>query len=233
MFNKHIITVATIAAVAIGFLISLQVQAQKEVDIAAEIQKERLAQTNAVLQTLRDKNDLLQVEYKKLTSELEKARNEDLKNPFLIARLDELKIADGTITVQGPGIKMVINDSVHDAQVPFPLNTDDLRRIINTMKFAGAEAISVNGQRIVGPTSIVMSGTANILINSVPISRTGESSYEILAIGDQNKLVDYVTKLEVLPLRQAGMKAEIVREIVTIPSYKGGYRMDYANKLES
>lgn len=233
MLNKHIITVATIAAVAIGFLISLQVQAQKEVDIAAEIQKERLAQTDAVLKTLRDKNDLLQVEYKKLTSELEKARNEDLKNPFLIARLDELKIADGTITVQGPGIRMVINDSVHDAQVPFPLNTDDLRRIINTMKFAGAEAISVNGQRIVGPTSIVMSGTANILVNSVPISRTGESSYEILAIGDQNKLVDYVTKLEVLPLRQAGMKAEIVREIVKIPSYKGGYRMDYASISDS
>ncbi|KUO60531.1 MAG: hypothetical protein APF84_06660 [Gracilibacter sp. BRH_c7a] len=232
MFNKHIITVATIAAVAIGFLISLQVQAQKEVDITEEIQKERLAQTNAVLQTLQDKNNLLQEEYKKLTGELEKARNEDLKNPFLIAKLDQLKIADGTISVQGPGIKMVINDSVHDAQVPFPLNTDDLRRIINTMKFAGAEAISVNGQRIVGPTSIVMSGTSTILVNSVPISRTGESSYEILAIGDQNKLVDYVTKLEALPLRQAGMKADIVREIVTIPSYKGGYTMNYANQLE-
>lgn len=233
MFNKHIITVATIAAVAIGFLISLQVQAQKEVDYAAEIQQERLAQSNAVMQTLQDKNDLLQEEYKRLTSELDKARNEDLKNPFLIARLDELKISDGTITVRGPGIKMVINDSVHDAHVPFPLNTDDLRRIINTMKFAGAEAISVNGQRIVGPTSIVMSGTSTILINSVPISRTGESSYEILAIGDQEKLVDYVTKLEVLPLRQAGMKAEIVREIVTIPSYKGGYRMDYATTIDS
>lgn len=233
MFNKHIITVATIAGVAIGFLISLQVQAQKEVDIAAEIQKERLSQTNAVMLTLKDKNNLLQEEYKKLTSQLESARNEDLKNPYLIARLDELKIADGTIAVKGPGIKMIINDSVHDAHLPFPLTTDDLRRIINSMKFAGAEAISVNGQRIVGPTSIVMSGTSTILVNSVPISRTGESSYEILAIGDQGRLADYVTKLEVLPLRQVGMKAEIVKEIVTVPSYKGGYSMNYASKSGS
>lgn len=232
MFNKHIITVATIAAVAIGFLISLQFQTQKEVDIAAEIQKERLGQMQAVMLTLQDKNTYLQEEYAKLTSELEKARNKDLNNPFLIARLDQLKIADGTIAVRGPGIKMIINDSVHDGHIPFPLNTDDLRRIINTMRFAGAEAISVNGQRIVGTSSIVMSGTSTILINSVPISRIGGSSYEILVIGDQDILVDYITKLEALPLRQAGMKVEIVREIVTIPSYKGGYNMDYASKLE-
>ena len=229
MFNKHIITVATIAAVAIGFLISLQFQAQKEVDIAEEIQKERLAQLRAVMQTLQDKNEQLQDEYVRLTGELEKARNKDLNNPFLIARLDELKVADGTIAVKGPGVKMIINDTVHDSYVSFPLNTDDLRRVINTMKFAGAEAISINGQRVVGSSSIVMSGTSTILINSVPISRIGGYTYEILAIGDQDKLVDYITKLEATPLRQAGMKVDIVREIVTIPSYKGGYTLDYAN----
>lgn len=229
MFNKHIITVTTIAAVAIGFLISLQVQTQKEVDISEEIQKERLAQMKSVIQTLQDKNTLLQEEYKKLNSELEKYRQEDLNNPFLIARLDQLKIADGTIAVRGPGIKMIINDSIYENHIPFPLNTDDLRRVINTMKFAGAEAISVNGQRIVGTTSIVMSGTSTILVNSVPISKIGGSSYEILAIGDQDKLLDYLTKLEALPLRQAGMKVEILREVVTIPSYKGGYKLDYAS----
>ena len=229
MINKHIITVATIAAVAIGFLISLQVQAQKEVDISEEIQKERLAQMKAVINTLQDKNTQLQEEYKKLNSELEKYRQEDLNNPFLIARLDQLRISDGTIAVRGPGIKVIINDSIYDNHVPFPLNTDDIRRVINTMRFAGAEAISINGQRIVGTTSIVMSGTSTILVNSVPISKIGGSSYEILAIGDQDKLVDYITKLEALPLRQAGMKVEVLREVVTIPSYKGGYTMDYAS----
>lgn len=228
MFNKNIITVATIAAVAIGFLISLQFQTQKELDIAEQIQKDRLTQMKSVMNTLQERNKLLLEEYKKITIELDKYRNKEIDNPYLLARLDELKIADGTVAVQGPGVKMVIQDSGQDTHVLFPLNTDDLRRIINTMRFAGAEAISINGQRVVSSTSIVMSGTSTILINSVPISRLGGTSYEILAIGDQDALVDYLTKLEALPLKQAGMKVDIFREIVTIPSYKGGYRFEYA-----
>lgn len=232
MYKKHIITVATIAAVAIGFLISLQFQTQKEVDIAEKIQQERLAQMKSVMNTLQTRNKQLQEEYKKLTGELEKYRNKEINNPFLIARLDQLRIADGTIAVQGPGIRMTIQDSGQDIHVLFPLNTDDLRRIVNTMRFAGAEAISINGQRVVGSTSIVMSGTSTILVNSVPISRVGGTSYEILAIGDQETLVDYITKLEALPLKQAGMKVETLREIVTVPSYKGGYRFEQAKAAE-
>ncbi|MGI6450636.1 MAG: DUF881 domain-containing protein [Desulfitobacteriia bacterium] len=232
MFNKHIITVATIAAVAIGFLISLQVQAQKEVDVAEQIQQERLNQMRSVMNTLQERNKQLQEEYKKLTSELDQFKNKEINNPFLIARLDKLRIADGTSTVRGPGVRMTIQDSGPDIHVLFPLNTDDLRRIINTMRFAGAEAISINGQRVVSTTSIVMSGTSTILVNSVPISRVGGTTYELLAIGDQETLLDYLTKLEASSLKQAGMKVEIFREIVTIPSYKGGYRFEYAQAVK-
>ncbi|HHV63731.1 MAG TPA: DUF881 domain-containing protein [Peptococcaceae bacterium] len=232
MFNKHIITVATIAAVAIGFLISLQVQTQKEVDVAEQIQQERLNQMRSVMNTLQERNKQLQEEYKKLTSELEKYKNKEINNPFLIARLDKLRIADGTIPVRGPGVRMTIQDSGPDIHVLFPLNTDDLRRIINTMRFAGAEAISINGQRVVSTTSIVMSGTSTILVNSVPISRVGGTTYELLAIGDQEILLDYLTKLEAAPLKQAGMKVEIFREIVNIPSYKGGYSFEYAKPFK-
>lgn len=228
MLNKHMITVATIAAVAIGFLISLQFQAQKEVNIAEQIQKDRLAQTKSVMSSLQDKNKELQEEYKRLTVELEKYQNKENQNPYLTARLDQLKIMNGTIPVKGPGVRMVIQDSGADTHVLFPLNTDDIRRIINTMRFAGAEAVSINGQRVVASTSIVMSGTSTILVNSVPISRVGGTAYEILAIGDQATLVDYLTKLEALPLKQAGMKVETMREIVTIPSYKGGYVIERA-----
>lgn len=228
MYKKHIITVATIAAVAIGFLISLQFQAQREVDLTEQIHKERLAQTTSVLQSLKDENKQLQEEYQRLTSELEKYSNKDIDNPYIMARLAELRIADGTSAVQGPGVKMTIKDSGPDIHVLLPLNTDDLRRIINTMRFAGAEAISINGQRVVGSSSIVMSGTSTILVNSVPISGVAGTTYEISAIGDQDVLLDYLNKLEAMPLKEVGMKVEILREVVTIPSYKGGYHFDSA-----
>jgi len=232
LWNKRIIAVVTIASVALGFLISIQIQAKKEVDIATEIQQKRVSQMSAVLENVQQEHVELQQEYDKLTSELDLAKNNEINNPFLLAKLDQLKMEDGTLKVKGPGIKIAIEDSGQDVNVVFPLTTDDLRRIINTLKFSKAEAISINGQRIVGSTAIVMSGSSTILVNQVPISRVGGSAYEILAIGDQDTLVDYLTKLEVLPMKQAGMKVEISREIVTIPSYKGGYEFTYSKKVD-
>jgi len=228
MVKKNIIAVLTVAAVAIGFLVSIQMQIQREADLAEQIQQQRLNQTKAVLNSLQEKNKQLQEEYARLTEELEKYQSKDTNNPYIAARLDKLKIMDGTMKVQGPGVRMVITDTGTDTHVVFPITTDDLRRIINTLKFAGAEAVSINGQRVIASTSIVMSGSSTILVNSVPISRIGGTTYEILAIGNQDTLVDYLTKLEAIPLKQAGIKVDIFREIVTIPSYKGGYRFEYA-----
>jgi uncharacterized protein YlxW (UPF0749 family) len=233
LINKHVITVATIASVAIGFLISLQFQAQREMDSAKKIQQQRVEQTDTVMKTLQDENDSLQEEYNRISAELEKYKNKKSENPYLTARLDQLKIADGTITVSGPGVKMVVKDSGSDTDAVIPLSTDELREIVNVLRLAGAEAISINSQRIVASTSIVLSGTATILVNSVPISRIGGTTYEILAIGDQEVLVDYLTNMVAIDLKQFGRKVDITRETVTVPSYKGSYSLKYATMAKS
>ncbi|TCX49065.1 MULTISPECIES: DUF881 domain-containing protein [unclassified Dehalobacter] len=233
MINKHVITVATIASVAIGFLISLQFQAQREMDSAKKIQQQRVEQTDTVMKTLQDENDSLQEEYNRISAELEKYKNKKSENPYLTARLDQLKIADGTITVSGPGVKMIVKDSGSDTDAVIPLSTDELREIVNVLRLAGAEAISINSQRIVASTSIVLSGTATILVNSVPISRIGGTTYEILAIGDQEVLVDYLTNMVAIDLKQFGRKVDITRETVTVPSYKGSYSLKYAIMAEA
>jgi len=230
--NQGIITVTTVAAIAIGFLISLQFQTQKEVNTAERIQMERLAQMKTVMATLQDKNNQLKEEQARIAGEIERYKNPGTNNPILIAKLEELKISDGTIPVQGPGIRVVIKDSGPDIHALFPLNTDDLRSIINTLRFARAEAISINGQRVVASSSIVLSGNSTILLNQVPISRIGGTPYEILAIGAQDTLVDYMTKLEAVDLKRYGMQVDIIREIVTIPAFKGRYTYNYAQKIE-
>jgi uncharacterized protein YlxW (UPF0749 family) len=231
LLNKHIVTVSTIAAIAIGFLISLQFQAQKEVDAAEKIRRERVSQIQSVMDSLQEKNKQLLLEQERINNELKRYTDDKINNPFLVAKLEELKISDGTLAVQGPGVKMVIQDSGPNVQTLFVIDTDDLRKIINTLRFAGAEAISVNGQRIVANSSVVMSGSSTILINMAPIGKIGGTTYEILAIGEQDTLVDYLTKLEASELRQLGMQVEITREIVKIPAYKGGYTYNYAQKI--
>jgi uncharacterized protein YlxW (UPF0749 family) len=231
MLNKHVITVATIAAIAIGFLISVQIQTKEEIDTAAQIQNNRLAQIKSVTDSLKEKNKQLQDVQNQLNEQIKKYTDKSINNPFLVAKLNELKMSDGTIPVQGPGVRLKIQDNGPNIDVLYPLNTDDIRRIINTLRYAGAEAISINGQRVVASTSIVMSGNSTILVNSVPISKIGGTTYDILAIGDQDKLVDYLTKVETQSLKQYGMKVDLTREIVTIPAYKGGYTFEYAEKI--
>jgi uncharacterized protein YlxW (UPF0749 family) len=54
-------------------------------------------------------------------------------------------------------------------EAPFPIITEDLATMINLMKVAEAEAISINGQRIVGSTAIVLNGSST-MVNLVPIN---------------------------------------------------------------
>ncbi|UWG97740.1 DUF881 domain-containing protein [Dehalobacter sp. DCM] len=230
MLNKKVVTVVTIASIAIGILISLQFQTQREVDKVELDQQERAVLTQQVISNLQNENKQLKEEYAQLSAELEKYKKTGNDNPYIVAQLQMLKIADGTITVKGPGIRIVINDNTPEA-IGF-IRSADLLRIVNQLRLAGAEAISINGQRIVSTTSIVLSGDSTILINEVPVSEIGRTTYEILAIGYQENLVKYIDFVA-KDLKVIGMDVAVTQEIVMIPSYKGDYAFEYAKEVKT
>jgi len=55
--------------------------------------------------------------------------------------------------------------------------------------------------------------------------------YELSAIGNQDTLMDYFTKLEATTLKQNGITVSIARKTVRIPSYKGAYTFKQATPL--
>jgi uncharacterized protein YlxW (UPF0749 family) len=223
--RKKVLTVSvTCVSIALGFLIALSIQTQKDVEALDQIQNQRLSSAKSLLVDAQTESLRLQEEHKNLTTQLEEARNQGGTNPSLIAQLDQNRMLDGTVAVQGPGIAITIDDRQQDHKTVFPLTTDDLMAIANILKFAGAEAVSINGQRLVAPTAIVMSGSTK-LINQVPITRAEGMPYEILAIGNQDQLVDYFSKLEAVGLKQSGISVSIVRKNVEIPSYKSTYNI--------
>lgn len=209
----------TMVAIALGFLISLQAQTQKNVSAAEQISSDRMAQMKSVLSNSKTQNIRLQTERRDLLEQLDAARKRMGTDPQLLAQLKQLQIMEGTQEVEGPGIQI----NIDDRKAPFPLSPDDLARMINTLKFADAEAISLNGQRIVGTTAIVLSGSSTILVNQVPINRTEGIPYELGTIGNQDTLLDYFSKLEALELKRHGVTVSITRKTVRIPSYKGVY----------
>jgi len=216
----------TLVAIALGFLISLQAQTQKNVSAAEQINVERMTHMKSVLSNSKAQNTKLKQEQRDLLEQLESARKKVGTDPQLLAQLKQLQIHDGTQVVEGPGIQIRIDDR----KAPFPLSTDEIVTMINILKYAGAEGISINGQRIVGSTAIVMSGST-ILVNGEPISRAEGTPYELSAIGNQGTLFDYFFNLVAIKLKQSGRTVSIVRKTVSIPSYKGTYTFENAVPL--
>lgn len=211
----------TLVALVLGFLLTLQMQTQKSVLELEKIQAQRAASARDFLAEAQEENKLLKEQHTALTAQLEEARTQGGTSPALLAELDRYRMMEGTVNVQGPGIVITIDDRQQEHKVVLPMSNEDLLEIINTLKFAGAEAISVNGQRVVASSAIVLSGTSTKLINQVPITRTEGVPYEILACGNQDQLLDYFTQLKAQRLKQLGMSVSVTRKTVQIPSYKG------------
>lgn len=228
-WKRNLALPVTLVAIALGFLISLQAQTQKNVSAAEQISADRMTQMKSVLANSMAQNLQLQEAHNNLLEELDGARKKVGTDPQLLAQLTQYQMLDGTQAVEGPGIIISIDD--RSKKVLFPLRTDDLTRVINTLKLAGAEAISINGQRIVGTSAIVLSGSSTILVNTVPINRAEGIPYELSAIGNQDTLTDYFSNIEATTLKQSGMTVSIAKKTLRIPSYKGAYVFKQAKEL--
>jgi uncharacterized protein YlxW (UPF0749 family) len=98
------------------------------------------------------------------------------------------KIASGDFDVRGPGVTVYIDDSkrnLEDWETPNDIlvHDSDLLLIIDELNASGAEAVSVNGQRITDLSSIACSGYT-VRINGQFFARP----FEIQAIGDGSRM---------------------------------------------
>lgn len=96
-------------------------------------------------------------------------------------------IAAGTLPVAGPGARVVVDD----AEVPLDTADPslsrvldvDLQRVVNGLWESGAEAVSINGQRV-GSLTAIRSAQDVILVNFNAVV----APYEVDAIGDPRSL---------------------------------------------
>jgi uncharacterized protein YlxW (UPF0749 family) len=101
--------------------------------------------------------------------------------------LQLLQSAAGTVAVAGPGVSVVLDNAERPDAAARPdmarVLDIDLQQVVNGLWAAGAEAISINGQRVSARSAI---RTANdvILVNDSPLS----PPYHVQAIGDSRTL---------------------------------------------
>ena len=144
-------------------------------------------------------------EYKKLevaSKTLDKEReNASKKNTNSSDSERNLKIANaiiGTTDVEGQGIILTVADnknvtnetiSIMDNISNYLIHDSDLLTLVNELKNAGAEAISINDERITNQTSITCDGNV-ILINGNKVG----SPFTIKAIGSQEALLGAIKR---------------------------------------
>lgn len=186
----------------------------------------------------KEKYDNKYKELEQAENELEKERQNSIQNNGNLEEQEkELQQANkviGLSEVTGPGVIVTLSDSKRDASTA--LNASDLvvhdadvLSVINELKNAGAEAISINDQRVVTTTSIVCGGNI-IEINGEKIG----APFEIKAIGLPEQLSALSRPGGYLELlKDASVGAELKKSNnITIAKYSGVINYKYAKTVE-
>lgn len=152
--------------------------------------------------------------------------------------LEQVRRAAGLSAVRGPGVEVTLGDGVDVAPGADPndylIHDTDIAAVVNALLAGGAEAVEVNGERVVATTPIRCAGTT-ILVNA---TRLG-SPYTIRAIGDGAVLEQAVSSDPVAGLlftaykTQFGLQVSVtqVAEVDVVP-YRGTLRPRYLAPAE-
>jgi uncharacterized protein YlxW (UPF0749 family) len=104
-----------------------------------------------------------------------------------LSQLEAARMLAGVVPVEGPGIVVSMQDSQSAASsadvTNYIVHEQDVRLVVNELKAAGAEAMSINGQRLVSNSSIRCVGPT-IIVNGIKSA----APFVITAIGDPDTL---------------------------------------------
>lgn len=103
---------------------------------------------------------------------------------ILDQELEQAKTLLGLTDVTGQGVIVTLTDT---QEALYTYTADDLLQLINELKYAGAEAISINDNRIINLTDIAMISDSLIVMNGG--KNRISSPYVIKAIGDPKYLI--------------------------------------------
>ena len=237
MNKKSISLVLGLMCVLLTFGIVIQIKTVSGTGTILSTNSQENELRDAVLRA-KEKYDNLYEELERMESQLEIERTNSTQNNEGLTQLENTikegnKIL-GLSEVTGDGIIITVNDNqkislnswfadpnqliVHDT---------DLINIVNELKNAGAEAVSINEQRIVTISAIECDGNV-IKINGQKIA----APFEIKAIGLQESLmsvarfggyVDYLEEYRFLDVKVE--KSD--KEKITIPKYSGVIKFEY------
>ncbi len=163
--------------------------------------------------------------------ELERVEDPDELIDVLGERIEQTRMQAGLVPLSGEGVIIIVNDAdrelgEHEDPNNLIVHDLDVRAIVDDLKAAGAEAISINGERYVFSKSQIVCNGPTININGQQFAQP----FIIKAIGDRKYLESAVNAPGRYGyiLRQWGIFVEVNTAVsLTIPAYRGQLDYDY------
>lgn len=205
--NKGWVLGITLLAFLVGLMFVLEMQIQQRISAAsADSKTEVLVSliTNLEAETADLENQLIAV--RQQTEEvLAHTSSGESRLKELQSQLSQQQIRTGLTELDGPGVVITLDDNksgmssatAEDAN-RYVIHYENLLYIVNDLRNAGIDGISINGQRLVTSSEIRCVGNV-ILINTTRLA----PPYEISAIGnpaDLEEAISYSTTYQTLAL---------------------------------
>ena len=224
-----------IALLVLGFLIAAQIAAEGPRTRYTTEERSPLIESALGLQA---QQEALKAEILALRTRIgdleaqDPGAAESLKQ--LYADLEAARIASGLIAVTGKGVVFRLEDGTSVGGVDALVTARDVRVLIEELWLAGADGVSVNGERVVG-TSAVLDIGGSILVNSAYLA----APYEISAIGPGDlyeRLKESVAFVQFVQGRvePSGLRLSVAElDTVDLPAFAGTVSLRYARPVES
>ncbi|MEW6522536.1 MAG: DUF881 domain-containing protein [Bacillota bacterium] len=171
----------------LGLMLTTQFRNQQR--LSGAISYRRAEELAALLKAAEAERDLLRHELSSMRLHLAQVTaSESAALDALNRELERLRLLAGVSAVRGPGVTVIMDDSTRprsrqeDPNV-YLIHDDDLLKVVNELRAAGAEAIAINGQRLTSVSEIRCAGPT-ISINGTRVA----PPIVITAIGDPQTL---------------------------------------------
>lgn len=224
MKNNWLIPVGVVSIV-MGFLLSTQLRNQ--MDYRQSLPSRRVEDLMVLLKNAEEAKAGLEKEVQTL--------RQQAKTGTSSRRSEATALAAGIVAVRGPGLEVVVSDSAKPLQKGEDPNiaivhNDDLLRLVNELRSGGAEAVSINDQRLVDTSEITCAGST-ILVNQSRITppfvikSIGNPDTMSAALSLRGGIIEY--------LQFYGIQVSISKKTeVLIPMYSGGSQYRYAKPVK-
>lgn len=229
MRMRHLPWAIAVVCLVLGFMLSMQFKVQRQVSLN-QAGLQRAQELAAQLQQSEEQRKQLMTEVEDLRNQLTAIIKDQDKYAGLATQLQQAQVYAGLVAVSGPGVTVTMKDSTKsipagDNPNNYIIHDEDVLNTVNDLRAAGAEAIAINGQRLMAMSEIRCAGPT-ITINGV---RTAPPIV-ITAIGDPDALAEAITMSGGIAdkLKPWGIEVTVQTATeLTVPAYNGSLSLQY------